>query len=693
MSRFPASSAASPAVAIALAAVAFGAAGGTQVGRAAPTEALVILAAGLLLAAAIPSFDLGRPLYGGTAVALLTLLTIVTGLSMGWSVAPDLSLQELGRTFTYLAVFTVAVVAARRLPAYGRHLLTGILLATVAVCAWALATRIWPGSLGGDVLGARLGEPFDYWNALGGMAALAVPGALWLGARRDAPRAAAALAYPVLGLLLLTIMLTQSRGALAAAVLAALIWLAFVPLRLRTAPVLVVAALGVAPITAWALSQEAFTAALQPLEVRQDVAGTFGLLTVVTLLALTAAGFAAVHIRATMKPSPQTRRRSGIALGAGLALIATVGLVFVGASNGGIGKRLDDLTANQSTAPGSGAERLGTTSSSRGEYWRQAIDVFQDRPLLGRGADGFTLARLEYREDPRAASHAHGFLPQTMADLGLVGLLIALALLAAWLAAMARTLGVRVRNGRIGPDWTGERIALTGLALTAVAYGIQSAIDWTWFIPGPTVAAMAAAGFVAGRGPLPPVGESDPLPAPTTAGRDPMRLILAAGVVVTALLCAWTVWQPQRAQSATDEAVTLAEQGRTADALEQADRARRIDRYSPDPLYARSAALAEGGQIVRAYRVLEQAVTEHPRNPETWIRLAQFQLDDLGLPARAVASLQAAATIDPASTRVRDLVGQAQVELTRQQEQLAAAQQVLQAQLQRERAEAEGRQP
>ncbi len=153
----------------------------------------------------------------------------------------------------------------------------------MAICLWALATRIWPASLGGDVLGARLGEPFDYWNALGGMAALAVPGALWLGARRDAPRVAAALAYPALGVLLLTIMLTQSRGALAAAVLAALVWLAFVPLRLRTAPVLAVAAVGVAPVTAWALSQEAFTAALQPLAVREDAAGTFGLLTVATL--------------------------------------------------------------------------------------------------------------------------------------------------------------------------------------------------------------------------------------------------------------------------------------------------------------------------------------------------------------------------------------------------------------------------
>ena len=147
---------------------------------------------------------------------------------MAWSVAPDLSLQELGRTFTYLAVFAVAVVAARRhVPGGARPLLIGVLLAAVAVCLWALATRIWPASLGGDVLGARLGEPFDYWNALGGMAALAVPGDAVAGApAATRPGVAAALAYPALGMLLLTIMLTQSRGALAAAVLAALIWLA-----------------------------------------------------------------------------------------------------------------------------------------------------------------------------------------------------------------------------------------------------------------------------------------------------------------------------------------------------------------------------------------------------------------------------------------------------------------------------------
>ena len=683
-SRARALSAASPAlVAVALAAIAFGAAGGAQVGRAAPTEALTILAAGVLLAVAIPSFDLARRLYGGTAVALLTLLAIVTGLSLSWSVAPDLSLQELSRTFTYLAVFVVAVVAARQVPGGARPLLVGVLLAAVAVCLWAFATRIWPASLGGEVLGPRLGAPFDYWNALGGMAALAVPATLWLAARRDGSRLSAALAYPALGTLALTILLTQSRGALAGAALAALLWLAAVPLRLRTAPVLLVAAAGVAPVTAWALSQDAFTKSLQPLAAREDVAGTFGLLCAAMLVGLLAAGLVAVRIRSGIRLTLPARRRAGVVLASGLAVVALAGIVTVGSGTGGI----SELTAERSSVEASGADRLGSVSSTRGEAWRRAYDVFRDRPLVGSGADGFSLARLEFNKDPRAATHAHGFIPQNMADLGLIGLLISLALIAAWLIAAGRTVGVRTGRGQIGPDWTEERIVLTGLALVAVAYGLQSSIDWTWFIPGPTVAALAAAGFVAGRGPLAPVGETEPERAPPTVGsRDPLRLIGAAAVMVTAVLCAWAVWQPQRSQSAADKAVELANEGDARGALHEADRARDIDPYSPDPLYAKATALSAGGRLVAAYRVLEQAAGEHPRNPETWLRLSQFELDDLGLAARAVTSAQAAATIDPASIRVKGVLQRAQAALAAQQQELAAAQQVLQAQLKRERA-------
>lgn len=655
MSRFRPASAANAAVAVAIAAIAFGAGGGTQTGRAAPVEVAVVVVAGLILAAAVTVYDPARPLNGGTALSLFALLTILTGLSMSWSITPDLTLQELGRTFTYLAVFAVALIGARQFPRWGESLLVGILLAGLAVCVWALATRIFPASIGGDVLGARLGAPFDYWNALGGMAALCVPATLWLGARRDGRPVFAVLALPALGTLLLTILLTQSRGALAAAVVATIGWMAFVPLRLRTAPLVGIAAVAVVPITAWALSKDAFTAAFQPVSAREAVSGTFGLMLAATLLVLAVAGFVAVRLRARADLSLSVRRRAGIALVGLVALLALSGLAVLAGTGGGLDGRLNQLTSGKSTVAGSGAGRLGSVSSSRGEYWREALHVFGDHPVVGSGADGFTLAALKYRTDPRAANHAHGFIPQTMADLGVVGLLTALALLVAWAIAAARALEIRRRGGSDPPAWTAERIVLVALGLSVLAYGFQSTIDWTWFIPGPTVAGVAAAGFLAGRG-----RPSDDVAIPTERPhRDSLRTVAAAAVAVTALLSAWAVWQPQRSANAVDSAITLSDNGKDAAAARQADRARAIDPYSADPLYAKATALTGSGRPIQAYRVLEQAIQEHPRDPDTWLRLSQFELTELDLPTRALASANAASAIDPKSSRATLMANQA----------------------------------
>ena len=99
------------------------------------------------------------------------------------------------------------------------------------------------------------------------------------------------------------------------------------------------------------------------------------------------------------------------------------------------------------------------------------------------------------------------------------------------------------------------------LALTAIVFGLQSAIDWTWFIPGPTAMALVAAGFVAGRGPLTAArqGETAELrDAPVE--RSEMRLVAAAAVMVAALLAAWAIWLPEAADRATGDALTLLDQ-------------------------------------------------------------------------------------------------------------------------------------
>ena len=85
---------------------------------------------------------------------------------------------------------------------------------------------------------------------------------------------------------------------------------------------------------------------------------------------------------------------------------------------------------------------------------------------------------------------------------GLAGLAVSLALLVAWAdRRRARDRPAPARRRR-RVRWTPERVGLAALAATAVASACSRLIDWTWFVPGPAVIALAAAGFVAGLGAL-----------------------------------------------------------------------------------------------------------------------------------------------------------------------------------------------
>src|SRR5208283_6144198 len=79
---------------------------------------------------------------------------------------------------------------------------------------------------------------------------------------------------------------------------------------------------------------------------------------------------------------------------------------------------LTDTNAKVANTPG----RLTAVASVRARYWSEALKVFKAHPVLGAGAEGYRTARLRYRTAPIEVRHAHGFVVQTLADLGLVGL-------------------------------------------------------------------------------------------------------------------------------------------------------------------------------------------------------------------------------------------------------------------------------
>ena len=218
------SSAASALLGAAFAATAFVARGGDQLDRTTSTEIALILVSGVVVAVAVWRARPGR-LGGYLPLAAFIVYAGLTAASILWSIDPDLTWVEANRTLTYLAVFGAGLAAAHLLPDAPVVVLRAICLATFAICAYALVSRTFPGSLAATELYARVGAPYGYWNALGSTAALGIPAALWLGSRRAGHAPVSALAYPLLALDLVALFLSYSRGAMGAALIGVLLWL------------------------------------------------------------------------------------------------------------------------------------------------------------------------------------------------------------------------------------------------------------------------------------------------------------------------------------------------------------------------------------------------------------------------------------------------------------------------------------
>ena len=104
-----------------------------------------------------------------------------------------------------------------------------------------------------------------------------MPICLWLGTREGAaPRNA--LAWPLLGLLIVTMLLSFSRGSIVAAAVGVALWLALVPLRLQASRCCCPSLLAAAAVTAWAFSQSALTDDRVALADRKDAGVEFGVI-------------------------------------------------------------------------------------------------------------------------------------------------------------------------------------------------------------------------------------------------------------------------------------------------------------------------------------------------------------------------------------------------------------------------------
>lgn len=690
----------------------FLAGGGLSLATMTTLELILTLLGGAIVAAVVLTRPREATAYGSWSIGLLLAFTALTVVSVVWSVAPDASWQDAGRMLSYSAVLAAAAALAWALPGGWRALLGGIVLAATVVCVYALLTKVLPDHLDANDQFARLQEPYGYWNAIGLTAAMGAIGCLWLGARRSGHALLTALAYPALGLMLVTLLLAYSRGALVALLCGVLVWMALVPLRLRGVRVLVVAGLVAAPVIAWDFSKSALKDEAVGLAARTGAGHQFGVLLAAMAIVLALAGVAIGFFGDRRAPRSGARQAAGYAIAA-LVVLALIGAVAGLAATkrgltGTISHDLSSLTNPNAKVPANTAGRLTAIGSVRARYWKEALEIFQAHPALGAGAAGYETARLRYRTIPIDVRQAHGYVVQTLADLGIVGIALSLVLLIAWMAAAGRPTHPFNRRWQLRwpkrgdePEadvsrlrsppalawrrqplaYTPERIGLLSTLAIVVTFGVHSFVDWTWYVPGNALVALLCAGWLAGRGPLAagdpsaPAGSSAAALAPIAAlGGDadgvadfhasetigettdrrrppraagaPLRIGVALVVVAVALLAAWTEWQPQRSVEASEQALALLRRSPVA-ALSAAQAGVERDPLSAAALFRLAAVQNATGQTAMARATLQKAVRLQPSNPETWTTLGEYDLH--GNPRAAAQELRAAVYLNPQS--------------------------------------------
>jgi O-Antigen ligase len=115
---------------------------------------------------------------------------------------------------------------------------------------------------------------------------------------------------------------------------------------------------------------------------------------------------------------------------------------------------------------------------ARGDYWHAAWQVARHHPLGGSGAGTFDLGWAAYGDLGRwgEALDAHSLFLETLAELGIVGLVLILGLVVPAAAAL----------------WS-ERLPLGASAALAgsVAYLVHTGLDWDWEMPAVTVVGVA----------------------------------------------------------------------------------------------------------------------------------------------------------------------------------------------------------
>lgn len=553
----------------------------------------------------------------------LTALALWAVLSSLWSPGAAAPVLEAERGVVYVAAAAAACLLLSSRDAIPA-LLGGVVAGAVAVSLYSLATRLFPGHVGGAYdpsSGYQLAEPIGYWNALGLLMVLAILLALGFAAHGEhvATRALAAVALVVLAP---TLYFSFSRGALVALAAGAVVQVAVDPRRTQLLVRVLVLALPAVLAVVQASRLPALTAPGATLQTAQtEGAGLARALTVLAVVAVAAAVVLYLAERRVRLPA-----RAGTVLMATVAAAAVLGAVTALVAAGGpvhlVDRAVDAFAEPLPAGEGDLQRRLLSVSGNgRVEYWRVAWDMARDNPILGAGAGSFEAHWLRERPVSFHARDAHNAYLEVLGELGPLGLALLLGTLALPLVAF-----VQARRFPLGPAAGGA----------FAAYLLHAGLDWHWEVPAVTVPALfSGAALLAWRRPGGP--------GLLTDGRRYAALALTACVLAIALVS----HVGNRAVAASIAASDRGDHGR---AIVPARRATGWAPWSHEPWQLRGEAELAVGDDAAARASLLRALDLDPENWSIWYDLALVSRGE-----ERARSLNRAERLNPLSPEVDEL--------------------------------------
>jgi tetratricopeptide (TPR) repeat protein len=275
--------------------------------------------------------------------------------------------------------------------------------------------------------------------------------------------------------------------------------------------------------------------------------------------------------------------------------------------------------------------------------------VFTSHPVVGVGAGGYTVAYYKQRRTTEAIENPHSIELELLAELGLVGGGLLVALIAAVVLG-ARRWRAAARESPSG------RTLLVCTAGISVTWLVDTSADWMHLLPGVTAIALMAVAVLCYQEPL-ELCTAGTVAQAASVTRRRSGVLRAAGAAATGFLLALTGASLMRsglAQIYLDAAQSELSANPAA-ALRNANRALRLDGANLSSFYIKAAALARFDQAAASRAVLLQASAEQPSNYVTWVLLGDLEVR-AGKPTLARSYYRTARSLDPNDPTLAALV-------------------------------------